>query len=241
MFQAVYWMAKYYGARNVKDWNSLKDKTRIRFCVKASSMVHCLIVLPVCTYLIFVDTPRSLEVDHIYGRSKASDLVFEISTAYFFWDFIAVLVYKTIPWDYFIHHSACFLVYVIVQQPFFHYHALRPLLFEYSTIFFNLRFWMMTLKIDSVYIRLFTATQIGFIATFFATRIIMGVPISYYVFKDLWEVYSSGRLNHPISAIYLSICNIGVLVLNLVWGRKIVRMGTRLLFPRKESKQQKQE
>lgn len=231
MFYAVYKCSRLACSKLLPQWKDFEELTKERFCVYISSTAHCAMVLPIVLKIVLsrgsvlpLSDPYigTINADTINGWSPVCSLVFNISAAYFLWDGWVVVGREHIQWEFLFHHLACFVAYIVVTQPFLQYHAVRLLLFELSTPLLNARWWMIFLGWDKTKPGAFNVVQSAFAAVFIAARVLYGVPASIIAFQDTYAALQDGRLVHPRSALFLTVANVGLTALNLLWAHKLV-------------------
>lgn len=145
-------------------------------------MIHVVIVVPLalrCLDLPHVEENRAFGWDESMGTANA------VATGYFIWDTLdAVFCFDAV--GFVLHGFACFLIYSLSFRPFVGYYSTRCLLWETSTIFLNIHWFLdKTGKTGSP--QQFV-NGIVLLFTFLFVRIIWGGIVSYQFFLELLKV-----------------------------------------------------
>ena len=189
------------------------------------ALVSCAIAAPV--YLA-PDATISAAAggDPVFGFSPRAQRAYAFSCAFFIWDAMVCLRDR---WGFgFVCHAvACTFCYAAGMQPFLHHIGCFFLLYEASTPFLHLRWFMRVAGRgeSAAYVRVSQA----FAAAFGFVRIVLGLPISAAWWTRMVPLLGSSagaaRLaEHGISPVvvvlYLA-CNIILNFLNIAWFKKI--------------------
>ncbi|KAI6131947.1 DUF887-domain-containing protein [Pisolithus croceorrhizus] len=188
-------------------------KTRNNWDAHVVSLVHAALI--VALSLRCLDIP-TLSSDRAFGFHKGSTFVSAIACGYFIWDATEAIVHYT-EFGFVLHGIACFSVFMLGSRPFAHYHAVRFLFWEVSTIFLNIHWFLdKTGKTGSV-IQLINGVVL--LGTFASVRLIWGGIISYDFLKTLRGV--SNQLPFFYVVVYGS-GNVMLNLLNWFWFTKMI-------------------
>jgi hypothetical protein len=152
----------------------------------------------------------------LLGYSPRSNFTFAVSAGFFLWDLLVIITDPTqfdIP--FLIHAIVCFLSYLFGLFPFLHFYGAAFLLFEISTPALNLRKAMLALGLKNH--EQFKSIEKAFFVMFVTARLGFGLPMSYYIWKDLIVFFSHDDAhNRAIIAFYL-FANFASCSLNIYW------------------------
>ena len=206
---------------------SLKEQKQwgARLVTVLHALVSCAIAAPV--YLA-PDATISAAAggDPVFGFSPRAQRAYAFSCAFFIWDAMVCLRDR---WGFgFVCHAvACSFCYAAGMQPFLHHIGCFFLLYEASTPFLHLRWFMRVAGHGegAAYVRVSQA----FAAAFGFVRIVLGLPISAAWWTRMVPLLASSagadRLAEhgvsPITVVLYLACNIILNFLNIAWFRKI--------------------
>lgn len=210
----------------------LTRRRKIDFDIHVVSMAQALLIL---TLASFIDTAQfaATAEERIYGASEHSSFVAAMAFGYFLWDGIVSLWYiREFGAGFALHGVTAAFVFAQGFRPILHYYSPRFLVFELSTPFLNVNWflthdpkgdkrpeWVGTLRIVNGVILL---------AVFFLARIVWGFYQAWYV---TWDFYAVAALNrHPVWVSFAIVgCNLALDTLNVYWFTKMIRLARRAL------------
>ncbi|EJD44180.1 hypothetical protein AURDEDRAFT_114429 [Auricularia subglabra TFB-10046 SS5] len=176
-------------------------------------MAHALLVLPL-TYAAMQS--ERLATDKAFAWDPRAGITFAVACGYFLWD----IVHSTTHFagaGFVAHAIACFSVYILGFTPFLAYYGVRCLMFEASTPFLNIHWYL--LKTGRGGGKLAMINGVFLLTSFFLARIIYGTYVSYGFFSTLYEV----RERVPPAYVYVyGISNVVLNALNWIWFSKMV-------------------
>lgn len=179
------------------------------------SMSHALVILPWALALVNTSMP-AVENDKAFGWDERLGDLQAVSAAYFVWDTIESAV-SGAGIDFVLHGLACTIIYMIGYRPFTAYYGPRALLWELSTPFLNIH-WFLD-KVGKTGTRLQLANA-GFLLTaFLGARLIYGPYLSYDFLCTMWSV------RHEVSPFVTGSFTLGNIVLNCLnywWFGKMI-------------------
>jgi hypothetical protein len=173
--------------------------------------------------------------DSLYERIPISQVNFAISTGYFVWDLIVVIFYDRFSVEFLLHASSCLLCYLFGQFPFLNYWGAYFLLFELSTPLLHVRKAMLvTGNKESPWM---PTVENAFGLLFFVARIVVGIPMSLLVWRDLLRLLAEPEKAHSTLIIYYYLAADTLLCgLNVYWFALMCR---KQLKPKQKSKKEK--
>jgi hypothetical protein len=193
----------------------------------ATSFIHAMIVLCLSFYII-VYTPDSIKNDRHYGHSDITEALYSITTSYFAFDVIHILTDKKINIGFLVHGVACFIAYYSVLNPYLSGYGYYFLLFELSTPFLNIREFILITGKHKEYLYIIERL---FGVTFIISRIIFGIPASFYMQKVFYDSIVNDTTHNIFITVYFSIANITLNGLNIYWLSKLLK---KFLYPKKD-------
>lgn len=208
-------------------YSKLPRKRRLNWDAHVVSMVQSTLINGLALWVMFTDEER-IRMDHeerVWGYTGASGLVQAFAAGYFVWDLVvtslnidvfglgtlahavaALLVYAL----GFVRISSsllCMFYYVLskltlAQRPLLNYYGCVFILWELSTPFLNIHWFMDKVNMTGTTAQLYNGLVLLF--TFFSCRLVYGSYQTIRVFSDLWSAVnvhpSPAKLNSTIMA-----------------------------------------
>ncbi|KAH7270487.1 TLC domain-containing protein [Fusarium redolens] len=240
-------------------YSKLPRKRRLNWDAHVVSMVQSCLINTLAIWVMFVDTEMSnMEwEERIWGYTGGAGFIQALAAGYFLWD----LVVTSINLDVFglgtlAHAVAALLVYSLGFRPFLNHYACVFILWELSTPFLNVHWFMDKLNMTGTRAQLYNGIMLLF--TFFSCRLIYGSYSSFRVYRDVWSAINVNpdmkALNlptmsfaHPDSTVpmwigvaYLA-SNITLNSLNFYWFFMMIRAVRKRFVPAAESEEKVQE
>ncbi|KAJ4487719.1 TLC domain-containing protein [Lentinula aciculospora] len=196
-------------------FRKMNSRGKNNWSIRVVSQLHALAIVPLA--LRALDSPV-LDKDRAFGwdEDKSGSLQ-AIASAYFVWDTLDAIINYT-DFGFIVHGLACSMIYLLSFTPFLSYYAARCLLWESSTIFLNIHWFLDKTNRTGSTFQLINGILL--LATFFGMRLVYGAYVSYNFFFTLYDV----RDKVPWS--YLFVYGVGNVVLqglNVVWFVKMIR------------------
>lgn len=201
------WFAKSYGSKSRAAKNS--------WAVHIVSQVHSVIIVTVAFCAVLTETP-DLELDKAFGWSDTTGFVHGIAVGYFIWDSLdAIINYVNL--GFVAHGIACTLVYGLSYRPFVAYYGTRCLLWEISTFFLNIH-WFLD-KTGNTGTNFQLINGIFLLSSFFGVRLIYGGSVSMHFLLTL------AKVRHDVPVFYVIVYAGGNCILqglNIFWSMKMI-------------------
>ncbi|RKP10316.1 TLC domain-containing protein [Thamnocephalis sphaerospora] len=188
---------------------------KINWDIHVASMVHCLTVLYLAWQVLGLPV---LKADKVFGYDPYAGNVYAFTCGYFLWDGLTSLRYvRHFGVSFLIHGVVCFSVFIFCFRPFVMYFGAVYLMFELSTPFLNVHWFMDKVGMTgSIWQAINGAFLIG---AFFLARIAFGVWTSFEFMSELYR--ASDRVPAIVIAVY-AVCNVAMNLLNMYWFRAMV-------------------
>eukprot|EP00658_Telonema_sp_P-2_P039758 TRINITY_DN283_c0_g3_i2.p1 TRINITY_DN283_c0_g3~~TRINITY_DN283_c0_g3_i2.p1 ORF type:complete len:208 (-),score=30.60 TRINITY_DN283_c0_g3_i2:80-703(-) len=188
-------------------------------------MIHAILICPLAWYTA---TTPELTADKVYGDNYAWYTCASIAGGYFAWDLgVTCLHLSTWGFGALIHAAACLAVYTIALSPIFAYYGTFFLLWEASTPFLNMRWFLLQYGMKDTPIYFWNGLLL--VLSFFIVRICLGLLVSYDFHTTSYELFLKGDLPWQ-TIVVLSIANVVLNSLNIYWLSLIhISEPTRLL------------
>ena len=166
-------------------------------------------------------THRNMFQDMLWATSPIVRFWYSVSLAYFLGDILlCVVMFREYGFMFTFHGICAFAaVAIICLGNMFHFFGCIGFLWEFSTIFLNLRWFMLEYGFKETLA--FKLNGIALVFFFFIFRIFIGCPYSFI----FWTQLSSARAEGKISGgVYLTMSLMlgGVNSLNIFWGKKLM-------------------
>lgn len=195
-------------------YSKLPRKRRLNWDAHVVSMVQSCLINGLAIWVMFTDNEikNMTWEERIWGYTGAAGFIQALAAGYFLWD----LVVTSLNLDVFglgtlAHAIAALLVYSLgfvclsklpvffafctnqnsLQRPFLNYYACVFILWELSTPFLNVHWFMDKVGMTGTRAQLYNGLMLLF--TFFTCRLVYGTYMSFSVFKDVW----AGINTHP--------------------------------------------
>ncbi|PKS07858.1 hypothetical protein jhhlp_006466 [Lomentospora prolificans] len=175
-------------------YNKLSRARRLNWDAHVVSLVQSCLINALALWVMFTDEERKTMgwQERVWGYTSACGMVQGLATGYFLWDLIVtsrnmdVFGFGTLA-----HAISALAVYSLGFRPFLNYYACNFILWELSTPFLNIHWFLDKLGMTGSSIQLYNGFLL--ISTFFSCRLVYGTYQSYLVFKDVWSAVGA----HP--------------------------------------------
>ncbi len=192
-------------------------KDQLSAMVRLPSLINCVFVVPLAWYLLATD--HQLASDRFFSQSRGGNVLVALAAGFFVFDLThSVFDFQGVP--FFLHAVLCSAVYCLaLLLPFCQYYGCVFLLFELSTVWLNVMWYVkfvFDLSDKSLVYRI-CATM--FAISFFAARIVYGNYNNVFFFADVWRRLD--EFNVPVLALFLT-ANVILTLLNAYWFWRII-------------------
>ncbi|RKP23518.1 TLC domain-containing protein [Syncephalis pseudoplumigaleata] len=198
-----------------KSYAQLPRIKRINWDIHVVSMVHCLSVL----YMAFqVYGIPALQADKLFGYDSYAGNVYAYTCGYFLWDGLTSLRYvRHFGVSFLLHGIVCFTVFIFCFRPFLNYFGAVFLMFELSTPFLNIHWFMDKTGMTGTVWQAINGVIL--LSAFFVARILFGIWSSFEFFGEIY--HARGQVQSHFVTVY-SVANVGMNLLNFYWFRSMV-------------------
>ncbi|EKM55071.1 uncharacterized protein PHACADRAFT_255411 [Phanerochaete carnosa HHB-10118-sp] len=200
-----------------ESYGKLKNRrARNNWNIHVVSLVHAVAVMALA--LRAFNEP-ALIADKVFGWHRTAEVANSVAVGYFLWDTIDALVTFT-DLGFVLHGLACVVMYSLVFKPYLEYFSCRFLLWELSTPFLNIH-WFLD-KTGRTGSTLQLVNGILLLSTFFLARIVYGWHISI----TFWRVMFTRPVRAAMPPVFWTTFLLGhatLTLLNLIWMTKMVR------------------
>ncbi|KDN50857.1 DUF887-domain-containing protein [Tilletiaria anomala UBC 951] len=206
----------------------MNRRTRINWDIHVVSFVHASIVTPAAAAIWWKIRQQGgleakvhpLAANRTYGYDYETGQVYAIALGYFIWDTVISLLYEG---PAFIAHGVvCFIAFALAYSPVFMYDGLGFLMWEASTPFLNIHWFLDKLSMTGSLAQLINAVFL--LGAYVSVRLVFGVYNSFSWFKlaNFPDVPQNPPLPMHIRAFY-SVGNLTLNSLNFIWFRAMIR------------------
>jgi len=193
----------------------LPKKKRWGWTVHCVSMVHLLIVIPYALYLANTSIP-AVDNDKAFGWDDRLGPLHAITSSYFLWD-LTEAAWSDFGGEFMIHGAACVYVYSLGFRPWNAYFGPRALLWELSTPFLNIHWFLdKSGKTGSLFQLI---NGVCLIVVFFCARLVYGTYMSIDFLRTMYTVRHEAPLWLVGSCV---LGNITLNTLNWFWFTKMI-------------------
>ncbi|KAA1469208.1 DUF887-domain-containing protein [Dentipellis sp. KUC8613] len=196
-----------------QEWKVMSARTRNLWATHIVSMAHALLAVPLALRCLNIPT---LDADRAFAWDAQAGGLYAIAAGYFLWDTVESLVHYEDP-GFIVHGVACLGIYTLAFRPFLGYYGARFLLWEMSTPFLNIHWFLDKMGRTGTTLQL--VNGIALLSTFACVRLLYGGLMSYRFFVTLREVY------HEIPLLFTFTYGVGNVVLqslNWFWFGKMI-------------------
>lgn len=164
-----------------KTFSRLNRKTRISWDIHFVAFCHAVLITPLAARVwlkVHNQPTHPLRIDRLYGYDYETGQVYAIALGYFIWDAIISIMYEG-P-GFIAHGVVCFMAFTAVYHPVFMYDGLGFLLWELSTPFLNIHWFLDKLGMTGSLFQLINAAFL--LGSYVAARLTFGVyNVSFHI------------------------------------------------------------
>ncbi|CAM1507379.1 Fc.00g070200.m01.CDS01 [Cosmosporella sp. VM-42] len=175
-------------------YSKLTRNRRLNWDAHVVSMLQSCLINGLAFWVMTVDEERKQmnREERIWGYTGAAGFVQALAAGYFVWDLVVTSFnFSVFGIGTLAHAVAALLVYSLGFRPFVNYYGCTFILWELSTPFLNVHWFMDKLNMTGSRAQLYNGLLLLF--TFFSCRLVYGTYSSVRVFRDVW----AGINAHP--------------------------------------------
>lgn len=200
-----------------ESYGKLKNRrARNNWNIHIVSLVHAVAIIALA--LRAFNQP-ALAADKAFGWHETAEIANSVAVGYFLWDTIDAIVNFT-DLGFVLHGLACVMTYSLTFKPYLQYFSCRFLLWELSTPFLNIHWFLdKTGRTGSTFQ---LVNGILLLSTFFFVRIVYG----WYISITFWRVMFSRTVRDSMPLFFWIVFLSGhatLTLLNLIWLSKMIR------------------
>ena len=176
-------------------YNPLNRRTKINWDLRTTSFIQAALINSLALYTILV-TDADLRTDsdwrvRIWSYTPGAGLVQAFAAGYFLWDIWTSSIYLSVVGPgALVHAIAALIITMLGFRPFANYYGLNFILYELSTPFLNIHWFLDKLGMTGGMLQL--VNGIVLMATFFGCRIAWGFYQCYWLYFDAWNAWNAG-------------------------------------------------
>lgn len=170
-----------------KTYYGLPKRKRVNWDAHVVSMVQCLFINGLAIWVALFDESRRTMgwEERVWAYTETSAMVQALAAGYFLWDLIVTSMYLDVFGIGTLAHAiAALIVYSIGFRPIVNYYSTVFILWELSTPFLNVHWFMDKLGMTGSKLQLYNGLMLLF--SFFTARLVFGTYSSLQVMYDLW-------------------------------------------------------
>ncbi|KAL8904261.1 MAG: hypothetical protein Q9207_003388 [Kuettlingeria erythrocarpa] len=204
----------------------LSRKAKINWNVHFVSMVQSCFINALALWVIYADKERRTMSwkERVWGYTGAGGMVQGFAAGYFAWDLlVSVQDLDVHGWGALFHAASALTVSMMGFRPFVNYYGINLILYELSTPFLNIHWWLDKAGMTGSKLQL--VNGIALLTTFGGSRLIWGTYQNYSMYKDIWQaVHNPGELPVPswLALAYLA-STTALSCLNFYWFGKMIQ------------------
>lgn len=188
------------------------EKLRLQISYRVCPIIFTSLIPIVVSLELYYNNNKYIDLQNDYTHN--SQFFMHISRGYFLWDlYVCLTDVKNNGIAFVFHAIICFSGFCIFSIPYYQYYGMIFLLYEFSSPYVHIMYFLLKLDLDKTII--FKIIQTIFVSAFFIVRIIMG---SYHGVMFTYCMINDTNLIGYISAVLL----FGSTILNYFWFYKIV-------------------
>ncbi|RDA90420.1 hypothetical protein CP533_6964 [Ophiocordyceps camponoti-saundersi (nom. inval.)] len=170
-----------------RHYPKLPRKTRLSWDAHVVSMIQSTLINVLAAWTMYADDERRIMTweERVWGYTGAAGMIQALAAGYFVWDLIVtsrnidVFGLGTLA-----HALAALVVYFLGFRPFVNYYGCVFILWEVSTPFLNIHWFMDKTDMTGSRAQLYNGYLLLF--TFFSCRLVYGTYQSVLAFRDIW-------------------------------------------------------
>lgn len=183
--------------------------------VHVVSLIHAAAIIPLAFRCLNI---KVLDEDRAFGWDDRVGTLMAVSLGYFAWDTIESIVHYS-GTGFVAHGFSCFVIYLLSFKPFIAYYGPRFLLWELSTPFLNVNWFLDKMDMSGSTIQIVNGAML--LATFAGARLVYGTIMSIAFYHTLFEFQD----RMPLSMFLTYIVGNTILNgLNWFWFSKMIAM-----------------
>uniref|UniRef100_A0A7S4IKV5 TLC domain-containing protein n=1 Tax=Vannella robusta TaxID=1487602 RepID=A0A7S4IKV5_9EUKA len=186
IFTLIGWLSHFLYA-HLLVYQQLHEGQKKEWRARTVALIHSIAAIALASKAVWQFPHNSSEMQQIFGSTPELRLAASVSCGYFLWDAVINIWHWRSPGtDYFafqglLHGSVCFFVYIASLRPFGLCVTALHLLFEFSTPFLHIRWFLIKLGYASSAIGV--TNDYAFVLVFFVARVLMGPFYAYWYFS----------------------------------------------------------
>ncbi|KAJ1892644.1 hypothetical protein LPJ66_006225 [Kickxella alabastrina] len=200
--------------------NNASKVERYKWCVRVASSTHAVYMV---TRVPGIISNSKLKSNPLHGFDQVAEAVYSVTVGYFLWDIIDT--YKNIKINgigFMAHAVMSFGVYLLSYTPLLQYYGACFMMFEVSTIFLNLHFFLEDLGLQDAII--YFINDIALVSSFFFARVVYGTIISI----NVWKLLANSEIPiNPFVANFIRLSNLTLMGLSYYWFSIIIMSAKR--------------
>ncbi|KAL5533261.1 hypothetical protein ACEPAF_5037 [Sanghuangporus sanghuang] len=197
-----------------RSYGQLKShRSRNNWNIHIVSLIHALTVIPLAFKSLYLP---ALDADRAFGWDPQYGTLAGIACGYFIWDTLESLWHFS-DISFVIHGVACFFIYFLSFTPFIAYFGPRFLLWELSTPFLNIHWFLDKMNLTGSTIQL--VNGILLLSSFAGARLVYGFIKSYAFYQTLFAIKDQVPLGVTLT---YGLGNVVLNVLNIFWFVKMI-------------------
>ncbi|KAH7326773.1 TLC domain-containing protein [Stachybotrys elegans] len=221
-------------------YGKLSRKSQLNWDTHVVSMVQSVLINALAIWVMIYDEERkSMDLEErVWGYTGAAGLVQSLAAGYFLWDLIVTGLHVDVfGLGTLAHAIAALIVYMLGFRPFVNYYGCIFILWELSTPFLNIHWFLDKLNMTGTRLQLYNGILL--LGSFFFARLVYGTYQSVRVFGDIVQTMdrhpSQDKFESPLmlyahdastvpvwlGAAYLA-SNLTLNFLNFYWFNKMI-------------------
>lgn len=195
---------------------NMSRRTRAQWDIHVVSFTHAIIISPLAIYFYLAD---GKEIDPVVGYDFSLAQLYSVCLGYFTWDVVVSIMYEGPA--FVVHGGFAMFAAVLTYRPLMLYRGLVFLLWEASTPFLNIHWFIDKLGMTGSRAQLINA---AFLLTSYVTmRLTLGLYMAVTMVKDLWVPEKPRVVHVPVWVkLFYTIGVSMLMMLNYFWFYKMV-------------------
>jgi len=180
-------------------------------------LLHSIVVCPPIIYFYYTEEAYELQYN-IYRSSTLLQYTFSISFGFFLCDIVLGII--TNQRIFILHGTVCCIATAIMMYPFAQYYCAPFILYELSSVPYNIR--MIMIHTNNGYGNLFNFIEATFALTFIFIRIFFGIPLTVGNTSLFLNTIYNGDLRSKLYSIIILTVGYTLIGLNCYWTSGII-------------------
>ncbi|RDW77859.1 hypothetical protein BP5796_05711 [Coleophoma crateriformis] len=174
-----------------RTYGSIDARTRINWDMRVAALTQAVCVSALAVWIKYVDQEVAAMdgKQRLYGYSGGIGMVQGFAAGYFLWDLSVCLThYRLLGPETLVHATSALVMILLAFRPFMQYYGLNFIMYEISTPFLNIHWFLDKFNMTGTKIQLYNGLLL--VSTFVLSRLVWG---SFNIIRMTYDVWTTAR------------------------------------------------